>query len=175
MDLGSDQTSCHNPFQGGYYPVQLTYQEAREMMHEDPVRFKNIVQESLCRHIKAINKLSARGLFFFDYGNAFLLEAGRAGADVGKKASLHGTTFRYPSYVQDIMGDIFSLGFGPFRWVCTSGDPSDLEKTDYIAMCVILEEIDEDGSGEIEFGEFCQLCAMFLVEDPDIETMKREL
>jgi len=138
-DLGSDQTSCHNPFQGGYYPVQLTYQEAREMMHEDPVRFRNIVQESLCRHIKAINKLSARGLFFFDYGNAFLLEAGRAGADVGKKSSLHGTTFRYPSYVQDIMGDIFSLGFGPFRWVCTSGDPSDLEKTDYIAMCVIEE------------------------------------
>ncbi|XP_012941651.1 urocanate hydratase [Aplysia californica] len=138
-DLGSDQTSCHNPFQGGYYPAQLNYQDARDMMHEDPVKFKNLVQDSLCRHVEAINKLASRGMFFFDYGNAFLLEAGRAGADVGRKSGLHATTFRYPSYVQDIMGDIFSLGFGPFRWVCTSTDPSDLEKTDEIAATIIEE------------------------------------
>ncbi|XP_059143399.1 urocanate hydratase-like isoform X2 [Physella acuta] len=136
-DLGSDQTSCHNPFQGGYYPVQLNYQESRDMMYQDPGQFKLLVQESLCRQVKAINKLASRGMFFFDYGNAFLLEASRAGADVGRTDGLHGTKFRYPSYVQDIMGDIFSLGFGPFRWVCTSADPSDLEKTDAIAASVI--------------------------------------
>ncbi|XP_076469234.1 LOW QUALITY PROTEIN: urocanate hydratase-like [Babylonia areolata] len=140
VDLGSDQTSCHNPFLGGYYPVQLTYDEARTMMHENPVRFKNLVQESLRRQIAAINRLAKRGMFFWDYGNAFLLEAGRAGADVGKEEGMHGTRFRYPSYVQDIMGDIFSLGFGPFRWVCTSGQQSDLEKTDEIATSV-LEDI----------------------------------
>ncbi|XP_013065223.2 urocanate hydratase-like isoform X2 [Biomphalaria glabrata] len=137
VDLGSDQTSCHNPFQGGYYPVQISYQEAREMMHQDPVNFKVLVQESLCRQVAAINKLSAGGMYFFDYGNAFLLEASRAGADVGRKDGLHGTTFKYPSYVQDIMGDIFSLGFGPFRWVCTSADPEDLKKTDALALSVI--------------------------------------
>uniref|UniRef100_A0A0B7ACI2 Urocanate hydratase n=3 Tax=Arion vulgaris TaxID=1028688 RepID=A0A0B7ACI2_9EUPU len=136
-DLGSDQTSCHNPFHGGYYPVQLNYQQARDMMHQDSVKFKNLVQESLCRQVKAINKLSSRGMFFFDYGNAFLLEASRAGAEVGRKEGFLGTTFRYPSYVQDIMGDIFSLGFGPFRWVCTSGDPTDLAKTDEIAATIV--------------------------------------
>lgn len=138
-DLGSDQTSCHNPFQGGYYPVQINYQEARDLMHQDPVKFKVLVQESLCRHVKAINRLASHGLFFFDYGNAFLLEASRAGADVGRTDGLHGTKFKYPSYVQDIMGDIFSLGFGPFRWVCTSAEPSDLEKTDAIASSIIEE------------------------------------
>ncbi|XP_052679852.1 urocanate hydratase-like [Crassostrea angulata] len=144
VDLGSDQTSCHNPFQGGYYPVQLSYEEARVEMHENPVRFKNLVQESLRRHVDAINRLSVRGMFFWDYGNAFLLEAGRAGADVEEKSGVTGTTFRYPSYVQDIMGDIFSLGFGPFRWVCTSGDPGDLDVTDEIATSV-LEDIINKG------------------------------
>ncbi|BFZ08472.1 hypothetical protein BsWGS_11511 [Bradybaena similaris] len=137
VDLGSDQTSCHNPFHGGYYPVQLNYQQSRDMMHQDPGRFKILVQESLCRQVKAINRLASRGMFFFDYGNAFLLEASRAGADVGRKEGLHGISFRYPSYVQDIMGDIFSLGFGPFRWVCTSTDPSDLAKTDEIAAAIV--------------------------------------
>ncbi|KAK3101952.1 hypothetical protein FSP39_007584 [Pinctada imbricata] len=144
VDLGSDQTSCHNPFLGGYYPVQLSYDESRVMMHEDPTRFKNLVQESLQRHVAAINKLTARGMFFFDYGNAFLLEASRAGADVGWREGINGTKFRYPSYVQDIMGDIFSLGFGPFRWVCTSGDPRDLDITDEIASS-ILEGIIQEG------------------------------
>nr|XP_022300054.1 urocanate hydratase-like [Crassostrea virginica] len=144
VDLGSDQTSCHNPFQGGYYPVQLSYEESRIEMHENPVRFKNLVQESLRRQVEAINKLTMRGMFFFDYGNAFLLEAGRAGADVGERSGVTGTTFRYPSYVQDIMGDIFSLGFGPFRWVCTSGDPGDLDTTDEIATS-ILEDIINKG------------------------------
>ncbi|PVD24210.1 hypothetical protein C0Q70_14680 [Pomacea canaliculata] len=135
VDMGSDQTSCHNPFMGGYYPVQLTYEESRCEMHEDPVRFKNLVQESLRRHVAAINRLADRGMFFWDYGNAFLLEASRAGAEVGRVDGLHGTRFRYPSYVQDIMGDIFSLG-----WVCTSGQQQDLEKTDEIAAAV-LEDI----------------------------------
>ncbi|KAL8621361.1 Urocanate hydratase [Nucella lapillus] len=137
VELGSDQTSCHNPFQGGYYPVQITYEESRVMMHDNPVRFKNLVQESLRRQVDAINRLAKRGMYFWDYGNAFLLEADRAGADVGKVEGMHGTRFRYPSYVQDIMGDIFSLGFGPFRWVCTSGQESDLEKTDEIAASVL--------------------------------------
>jgi len=141
VDLGSDQTSCHNPFQGGYYPVQLSYHEAREEMHENPQRFKNLVQESLRRHIEAINKLSERGMYFWDYGNAFLLEASRAGADVTKEGHMFGTNFRYPSYVQHIMGDIFSLGFGPFRWVCTSGDPNDLDVTDDIAATVLEDFI----------------------------------
>ncbi|XP_060580142.1 urocanate hydratase-like [Ruditapes philippinarum] len=143
VDLGSDQTSCHNPYQGGYYPAQLTFDEAREVMHENPVRFKNLVQESLRRHVAAINHLASKGLYFWDYGNAFLLEAGRAGADVGQNTGLHGTFFRYPSYVQDIMGDIFSLGFGPFRWVCTSGEPSDLDTTDDIAGTVMEDIINE--------------------------------
>ncbi|XP_053377371.1 urocanate hydratase-like isoform X3 [Mercenaria mercenaria] len=148
-DLGSDQTSCHNPYLGGYYPVQLSYEEARAEMHENPVRFKNLVQESLRRHVAAVNHLANKGLYFFDYGNAFLLEAGRAGADVGENAGLHGTFFRYPSYVQDIMGDIFSLGFGPFRWVCTSGDPSDLDTTDDIATTA-LEDIINQGDMAVQ-------------------------
>ncbi|XP_050412129.1 urocanate hydratase isoform X1 [Patella vulgata] len=144
VDLGSDQTSCHNPFLGGYYPVQLTYKQARVVMSENPTIFKNLVQESLRRHVSAIDRLTSRGMFFWDYGNAFLLEACRAGADVGRAEGTNGTSFKYPSYVQDIMGDIFSLGFGPFRWVCTSCNPTDLEKTDEIATCV-LEDIIKQG------------------------------
>uniref|UniRef100_A0A8C7STU5 Urocanate hydratase n=1 Tax=Oncorhynchus mykiss TaxID=8022 RepID=A0A8C7STU5_ONCMY len=139
VDLGSDQTSLHNPFSGGYYPAQLSLQQANQLMATDPARFKTVVHESLCRQVAAINKLSEAGMFFWDYGNAFLLEAQRAGAEVEKEGG-GATEFRYPSYVQDIMGDIFSLGFGPFRWVCTSGDPHDLTLTDDIAATV-LEEI----------------------------------
>jgi len=143
VDLGSDQTSLHNPFNGGYYPVQVKFDEANEIMKYDPERFKALVQESLRRQVAAINKLTARGMFFWDYGNAFLLEASRAGADVCKEGAPLGV-FRYPSYVQDIMGDIFSMGFGPFRWVCTSGLAADLATTDEIAKKV-LEQIMEEG------------------------------
>ncbi|XP_013408281.1 urocanate hydratase [Lingula anatina] len=143
VDIGSDQTSCHNPFLGGYYPVQLSYEDSRMMMHSDPVRFKNLVQESLRRQVAAINRLSEAGMYFFDYGNAFLLEASRAGADVIKDSGGLSVRFRYPSYVQDIMGDIFSLGFGPFRWVCTSCEPSDLETTDNIAAAVMEDIVDQ--------------------------------
>ncbi|KAM7230384.1 hypothetical protein CapIbe_019101 [Capra ibex] len=139
VDLGSDQTSCHNPFNGGYYPVQLSFAEAQSLMASDPTAFKGLVQESLRRHVSAINRLARERFFFWDYGNAFLLEAQRAGADVGKP-SANRTEFRYPSYVQHIMGDIFSQGFGPFRWVCTSGDPQDLAVTDRLATSA-LEEI----------------------------------
>ncbi|XP_060691281.1 urocanate hydratase [Hemiscyllium ocellatum] len=139
VDLGSDQTSCHNPFSGGYYPAQLTFEAANQMMHTDPKTFRSLVQESLRRQVTAINKLSEKGMFFWDYGNAFLLEAKRAGADV-EKAGGGKLEFKFPSYVQHIMGDIFSLGFGPFRWVCTSADPADLMETDAIATAV-LEEI----------------------------------
>uniref|UniRef100_A0A452E3C9 urocanate hydratase n=1 Tax=Capra hircus TaxID=9925 RepID=A0A452E3C9_CAPHI len=139
VDLGSDQTSCHNPFNGGYYPVQLSFAEAQSLMASDPTAFKGLVQESLRRHVSAINRLARERFFFWDYGNAFLLEAQRAGADVGKPGA-NRTEFRYPSYVQHIMGDIFSQGFGPFRWVCTSGDPQDLEVTDRLATSA-LEEI----------------------------------
>uniref|UniRef100_A0AAY5KJA4 urocanate hydratase n=1 Tax=Esox lucius TaxID=8010 RepID=A0AAY5KJA4_ESOLU len=139
VDLGSDQTSLHNPFSGGYYPVQLSFQQANQLMATDPAHFKTMVHESLCRQVAAINKLSEAGMFFWDYGNAFLLEAQRAGAAVQKEGG-GATEFRYPSYVQHIMGDIFSLGFGPFRWVCTSGDSRDLALTDDIAATV-LEEI----------------------------------
>ncbi|XP_072437864.1 urocanate hydratase isoform X2 [Chiloscyllium punctatum] len=139
VDLGSDQTSCHNPFSGGYYPAQLTFEAANQMMHTDPKTFRSLVQESLRRQVTAINKLSEKGMFFWDYGNAFLLEAKRAGADV-EKAGGGKLEFKFPSYVQHIMGDIFSLGFGPFRWVCTSADPADLMETDVIATGV-LEEI----------------------------------
>jgi len=130
VDLGSDQTSLHNPWAGGYYPVGLTLEESKRMMAEDPDRFKECVRASLRRQVSAINKLTARGMYFFDYGNAFLLEASRAGADI-----LDGEGhFRYPSYVQDIMGPLFfDYGFGPFRWVCTSCDPSDLATTDQLA------------------------------------------
>uniref|UniRef100_A0A8C6BWB0 Urocanate hydratase 1 n=1 Tax=Monodon monoceros TaxID=40151 RepID=A0A8C6BWB0_MONMO len=140
VDLGSDQTSCHNPFNGGYYPVQLGFAEAQSLMASDPAAFKALVQESLRRHVSAINRLAQENFFFWDYGNAFLLEAQRAGADVGKTGA-NRTEFRYPSYVQHIMGDIFSQGFGPFRWVCTSGDPQDLVVTDQLAMSVLEEAI----------------------------------
>jgi len=152
VELGSDQTSCHNPFNGGYYPVHYTYDEAQKVLTKDPVLFKRKVEESLRRHVVAINKLADAGMYFFDYGNAFLLEARRAGADVSKAGAenTNDATFRYPSYVQDIMGDIFSLGFGPFRWVCTSGDPKDLEMTDKIAAEVLQEIVDSGIPAEIE-------------------------
>ncbi len=138
IDLGSDQTSLHNPWSGGYYPVGLGFDEANRMMAEDPEQFKEKVRESLRRQVAAINKHTARGTYFFDYGNAFLLEASRAGADIMAE---NGIDFRYPSYVQDIMGPLFfDYGFGPFRWVCTSGKPEDLELTDNIAA-EVLEEI----------------------------------
>lgn len=134
VDIGSDQTSLHNPFAGGYYPVGISFEEANEMMANDPARFKDMVYASLRRHVAAINTLSERGMYFFDYGNAFLLEASRAGADILKPDG----SFKYPSYVQDIMGPMcFDYGFGPFRWVCTSGNPEDLDKTDEIAGDVI--------------------------------------
>ena len=146
VDLGSDQTSLHNPWAGGYYPVGLTLEESKQMMAEQPEQFKERVRESLRRQCAAINKLADKGMYFFDYGNAFLLESSRAGADImtadGK--------FRYPSYVQDIMGPMFfDYGFGPFRWVCTSGDPKDLETTDRLAAQV-LEEIRKDAPEDIQ-------------------------
>ena len=137
VDLGSDQTSLHNPWAGGYYPVGMTLDESKRMMAEEPKLFRDKVQESLRRQVAAINRLTARGMYFFDYGNAFLLQAKRAGADI---VTTEGR-FRYPSYVQDIMGPMFfDYGFGPFRWVCTSGDPKDLEVTDRIAA-EVMEEI----------------------------------
>lgn len=137
IDLGSDQTSLHNPFAGGYYPAGLSFEEANRMMAENPTLFKDKVYESLRRHAKAVNAMVESGMYFFDYGNAFLLESSRAGADVLKPNG----DFRYPSYVQDIMGPLFfDYGFGPFRWVCTSSDPKDLEVTDRIAA-EVLEEI----------------------------------
>ncbi len=137
VDLGSDQTSLHNPWAGGYYPVGYSYEESNQMMAENPEAFKAAVQESLRRQIAAINTLTENGMYFFDYGNAFLLESSRAGADVMKDDN----TFKYPSYVQDIMGPMFfDYGFGPFRWVCTSCDPNDLAITDRIAA-EVLEEI----------------------------------
>ncbi len=137
VHLGSDQTSLHNPWSGGYYPVGLSYDESNQMIRENPGLFKAKVEESLRRQINAINKHTARGTYFFDYGNAFLLEASRAGADVMAENQIE---FRYPSYVQDILGPMcFDYGFGPFRWVCTSGEPEDLDKTDIIAMNVLLE------------------------------------
>ena len=136
VDLGSDQTSLHNPWAGGYYPVGYSLEESKRMMAEEPARFKEAVQASLRRHVAAINKLSAKGMYFFDYGNAFLLESSRAGADILKKDG----SFRYPSYVQDIMGPMyFDYGFGPFRWVCMSEDPADLAKSDALAVKVLSE------------------------------------
>lgn len=136
VDLGSDQTSLHNPFGGGYYPVGLTLEEANQMMAADPALFREKVEASLRRHVAAIHIMTARGMYFWDYGNAFLLEAGRAGADVFTP----GGGFKYPSYVQDIMGPLFfDYGFGPFRWVCTSGAPADLETTDHLAAQVLGE------------------------------------
>ena len=136
VDLGSDQTSLHNPWAGGYYPVGYSYEESNRMMAQEPERFREAVQASLRRQVAAINTLTARGMYFFDYGNAFLLESSRAGADILKADG----TFRYPSYVQDIMGPMFfDYGFGPFRWVCTSGKAEDLEATDRIAAAVLKE------------------------------------
>ena len=136
VDLGSDQTSLHNPWAGGYYPVGYSLEESKRMMAEEPARFKEAVQASLRRHVAAINKLSAKGMYFFDYGNAFLLESSRAGADILKEDG----SFRYPSYVQDIMGPMyFDYGFGPFRWVCMSEDPADLAKSDALAVKVLGE------------------------------------
>ncbi|WP_304138142.1 urocanate hydratase [Mesonia mobilis] len=147
IDLGSDQTSLHNPWAGGYYPVGLSYEEANEMMADNPEQFKKEVQRSLKRQAAAINKHTAKGTYFFDYGNAFLLEASRAGADIMSK---DGKNFKYPSYVQDIMGPMcFDYGFGPFRWVCTSGKAEDLLKTDEIATSV-LEELKKDAPEEIQ-------------------------
>ncbi|WP_018337247.1 urocanate hydratase [Butyricimonas synergistica] len=147
VELGSDQTSLHNPWAGGYYPVGVSFEEANRMMAEEPELFKQKVQESLRRHVAAINKCVARfDTYFFDYGNAFLLESSRAGADIMKPEG----GFKYPSYVQDIMGPMcFDYGFGPFRWVCSSGDPKDLAKTDEIAARV-LEEIKTHSPKEIQ-------------------------
>lgn len=147
IDLGSDQTSLHNPWAGGYYPVDLSFEEANTMMANDPEKFKKKVHESLRRQADAINKHTAKGTYFFDYGNAFLLEASRAGADV---MAANGIDFKYPSYVQDIMGPMcFDYGFGPFRWVCASGKPEDLLKTDQIA-CAVLEEMKKSSPLEIQ-------------------------
>ncbi|WP_271405804.1 urocanate hydratase [Tenacibaculum soleae] len=150
IDLGSDQTSLHNPWAGGYYPVDIAFEDANTMMAEHPKKFKEKVQETLRRHAKAINKHTAKGTYFFDYGNAFLLEASRAGADVMNPNQTLGREFKYPSYVQDIMGPMcFDYGFGPFRWVCTSGSPEDLAKTDAIA-CKVLEKIKKNSPPEIQ-------------------------
>ena len=146
VDLGSDQTSLHNPWAGGYYPVGYSYEESNRMMAEEPERFRECVQESLRRQVAAINTLSERGMYFFDYGNAFLLESSRAGADV---CTADGA-FRYPSYVQDIMGPMFfDYGFGPFRWVCTSGKTEDLAETDRLAA-EVLREIRESAPQDIQ-------------------------
>jgi len=147
IDIGSDQTSLHNPWAGGYYPVGLSFDEANSMMANDPDEFKTKVQKSLRRQVAAINKHTAKGTYFFDYGNAFLLEASRANADIMAENAID---FRYPSYVQDIMGPMcFDYGFGPFRWVCASGKPEDLAKTDAIA-CEVLEEIKKNSPEEIQ-------------------------
>lgn len=146
VDLGSDQTSLHNPWAGGYYPVGYSLEESKRMMADEPDKFKEAVQASLRRHVAAINRLSDRGMYFFDYGNAFLLESSRAGAEVMNSDG----TFRYPSYVQDIMGPMFfDYGFGPFRWVCMSEDPEDLRKSDELAVKV-LSEIVKDAPEEIQ-------------------------
>ncbi len=140
VHVGSDQTSLHNPWSGGYYPVGVSYEESNRLIREDPELFKQKVQESLRRQASAINRHTSEGTYFFDYGNAFLLEASRAGADIMSK---NGKDFRYASYVQDILGPMcFDYGFGPFRWVCTSGKPADLDRTDEIAMQVLQEIMD---------------------------------
>jgi urocanate hydratase len=145
VDLGSDQTSLHNPWAGGYYPAGLTFEESNAMMAQEPARFREKVQESLRRHVAAVNRLTAKGMYFFDYGNAFLLESSRAGAEILKADG----TFRYPSYVQDIMGPMcFDYGFGPFRWVCASGDPADLDLTDSLAA-EVLEQLASESPAEI--------------------------
>ena len=147
IDLGSDQTSLHNPWAGGYYPVGLSFEESNSLMAENPDLFKQKVKETLIRHAAAVNKHTAKGTYFFDYGNAFLLEASRAGADIMAE---NGIDFKYPSYVQDIMGPMcFDYGFGPFRWVCASGKVEDLAKTDEIA-CQVLEELMKSSPAEIQ-------------------------
>ena len=146
IELGSDQTSLHNPYSGGYYPVGLSFDESNEMIKNDPKKFKSKVQESLIRHVNAINKLTDKGMYFFDYGNAFLLESKKAGADITNNED----EFKYPSYVQDIMGPMcFDYGYGPFRWVCTSNSKEDLSTTDEIAIKV-LEEMLPDSPKEIK-------------------------
>jgi urocanate hydratase len=138
VDLGSDQTSLHNPFSGGYYPVGISFDESQELMASDPEKFKALVQETLRRHVRAVNHLVKKGMYFFDYGNAFLLEASRAGAEILNDQG----EFRYPSYVQDILGPLcFDYGFGPFRWVCTSGSESDLDCSDEIALRVLKKQL----------------------------------
>ena len=150
IDIGSDQTSLHNPWAGGYYPVEISFEDSNKMMAEQPELFKEKVQESLRRHASAVNKLTAKGTYFFDYGNAFLLECSRAGADVLSENPTLGREFKYPSYVQDIMGPMcFDYGFGPFRWVCASGKPEDLQKTDELA-CEVLEELMKNSPIEIQ-------------------------
>ncbi len=160
VDLGSDQTSLHNPWAGGYYPVGMSLEESNEMMANDPETFKTKVQESLRRQTTAINNHTLKGTYFFDYGNAFLLEASRAGANIYKnenaefvdassfkESDLENAAFAYPSYVQDIMGPMcFDYGFGPFRWVCASGLQEDLDKTDKIAT-EVLERLKKRCSG----------------------------
>jgi len=150
IDIGSDQTSLHNPWAGGYYPVGISFEDSNKMMAEQPELFKEKVQESLRRHAAAINKHTSKGTYFFDYGNAFLLECSRAGADVLAENPTLGREFKFPSYVQDIMGPMcFDYGFGPFRWVCASGKPEDLQKTDEIAS-EVLEELMKNSPVEIQ-------------------------
>ena len=147
VDLGSDQTSLHNPWAGGYYPIGLSFEESNKLMANNPKEFKVKIKETLRRHADAVNKHTSKGTYFFDYGNAFLLEASRSGADVMAKDGIH---FKYPSYVQDIMGPMcFDYGFGPFRWVCASGKKEDLDKTDKIA-CEVLEKLKLDAPKEIQ-------------------------
>lgn len=147
VEIGSDQTSLHNPWSGGYYPVGISFEDANQMIKDDPAAFKSAVQSTLVRHVSAINKHVAKGTYFFDYGNAFLLESSRAGADI---LAADGESFKYPSYVEDIMGPMcFDYGFGPFRWVCTSGDPEDLQKTDQIAM-EVLDDLMKVSPAEIQ-------------------------
>ena len=150
IDFGSDQTSLHNPWAGGYYPIGISFEDANILMAENPKLFKEKVKETLVRHAKSINKHTLKGTYFFDYGNAFLLEASRAGADVINSNPTVGREFKYPSYVQDIMGPMcFDYGFGPFRWVCASGKPEDLAKTDAIA-CKVLEKLMKHSPNEIQ-------------------------
>ncbi|WP_412473700.1 urocanate hydratase [Halobacteriovorax sp. YZS-1-1] len=147
IDIGSDQTSLHNPWAGGYYPADLSFEESNEMMANNPEQFKVEVRKSLIRHVNAVNKLADKGMYFFDYGNAFLLEASRAGADIMKEGSTE--DFKYPSYVQDIMGPMcFDYGFGPFRWVCTSSTQEDLDLTDQLAT-EVLERLMQESPKEI--------------------------
>tara|TARA_Y100000589_G_scaffold92448_1_gene87316 strand:+ start:64149 stop:66158 length:2010 start_codon:yes stop_codon:yes gene_type:complete len=146
VHLGSDQTSLHNPYQGGYFPAGLRFEDGQRLMHEEPSKFKEMVQDSLRRHVGAVNVMTDRGMFFWDYGNAFLLESGRVGADVFKEDG----SYKYPSYVEDIMGPLcFDRGFGPFRWVCSSGLDSDLLETDRIAGDVLQEMLDHEQDEDV--------------------------